>query len=701
MPDTSQSTFETSRLDRIFKARSVVVVGASPERGTPRNSVVRVLLQTGFAGPIYLVHPKHQEVEGLRCYPDIASLPEAPDVALVITPAKTVPAVIADCGAKGIPSAVIFSAGFEEIESGKALAAELLETANRCGVAILGANCQGGWSIKRKTVLSFGGAALQVETLKHAPVAVVSQSGALGGAIALYLQQNQVGCSYVLTVGNETQIDILDCLDWVVGQDDVRTVVVYIEGLNDGARLLSIAERARRNGVQIVALKAGNSDLGQSATASHTGKIASPHGIYAGALHQAGVIMVESFAEVLAIIEALTFLPSPRVTADALGGVSVLSISGGACALLADHSAAQGVPVAEFSPHTAEGLEAIFPIFGRAANPADMTGAVRANPTLLDDSLSLISDDPRTEAFIMQFSSSGKRDLETKGGMFQAVAREKNLPIIMSFAGEQPPLEMRVAFRDNGVLFCQDPAATVRALDWLYQRARYLGKTAREVRPVLPNRAAPRGWSETMEILGDCGIRSPGWRILGGKDKAGDACQGLKYPLVVKALPEDAEHKTEHGLVALQITSPEEVDRLAGAFRKTMGKPEAGILVQEMVSGGIEVVLSCLRKTDFGPVLTIGLGGVGIELFRDVAHLVLPADANEVRDALGSLKLMTLLNGFRGKPRADIEALVTAAVRFGDMFLALPDVAELEINPLMVMPEGDGALAVDALVSLV
>ena len=700
MLERADALLDARTLDHIFKPSRVAVVGASPERGTPRNSLVRVLLQTGFPGTIYLVHPRHSEVEGLKCYPDLASLPEVPDVALVITPAQTVPGIIEDCGEKGIPAAVVFSSGFEEMEEGKALAAELLKTANRCGVALLGANCQGAWSIREKVILSFGAASLQLKDLKHSPVAIVSQSGALAGAIGFQLQTSGIGCSYMVSVGNETQLDILHYLSWIVEQDDVRVVVLYIEGFRDGNRLLDIAQRTRANGVQIVALKSGNSTLGQSATASHTGKIASPHAIYRDVLDQAGIVAVESLADILTIIEALTYLPHPRLSGDPKGGASALSISGGACALLADHAEQLGVPMAEFSPHIARALDELFPSFARSANPADMTGYVRSQPTLLDDSLALISDDPRTEAFIMQFSSSGRRDLDEKGALFKAVAEDKKLPVIMSFAGEQPSTELRNAYRESGILFCEDPKATIKALDWIYKRQRYSSHAVRQLRPLPAARAAPVDWAQTMGVLADCGIAAPDWRILGPGDAAATACEGLSYPLAVKALPSDADHKTELGLVKLRVSSPQEVDAHAAAFRKILNKPDAGILVQDMIDGGVEVVLSCLRKTDFGPVLTVGLGGMGIELFRDVAHLALPADERTVRNALQRLKLWTLLEGFRGKPRADIEALVEAAIRFGNMFLVMPEVAEFEVNPLLVLPAGDGVTAVDALVSM-
>jgi succinyl-CoA synthetase beta subunit len=201
-----------------------------------------------------------------------------------------------------------------------------------------------------------------------------------------------------------------------------------------------------------------------------------------------------------------------------------------------------------------------------------------------------------------------------------------------------------------------------------------------------------------MAYCADSLIQPAPWKVLGARDKAADACAGMRYPLVVKVLPGDAEHKTELGLVKLRVMTADEVDSHAAEFRRRLGRPDLGVLVQEMVTGGVEVVLACLRKTDFGPVLSIGSGGVAIELYRDVVHLALPVSPEAVFGALQRLKLWTLLRGYRGQPRVDIEALVRAAVQFGDMFLATPDVTEFEINPLIVRPDGHGVVAVDALV---
>jgi acyl-CoA synthetase (NDP forming) len=688
---------DQTAFDKLFRPGSVAIVGASPQRGSARNTIVRVLLKHGFRGRMFPVTPSHAEVEGLKSYASPGELPEVPDLALVITPAPTVPDIIAECGAKGIRNAIVYSSGFEEIESGKEHARRLIEAARQHNVAVLGPNCQGVWSIRQRSMLTFSSGPLSLEKLQHAPIAVISQSGALAGAIGIFLQTSGIGCSYIVSVGNETCLDALDFLGWVIEQDDVRVVALYIEGLHHANRILRIAERARERSVQIIALKAGRSPVGQQATASHTGKIASSHAVYSDVFAQAGVIAVDSLEEVLAAVEVLAFLQNPRAGGDSKAGISVLSSSGGAGALLADHSSGFDIPMAEFSPETEEKLGHILPEFGRKANPVDLTGQIYSDANLFRDTCRALHADPRTEAIVVQFASSGGRNLQDNAEVFKSVARD--LPVIGSFVGSTAERETTQVLREAGVLLRADPAATMRALSLLYARRRMSELPKVLAREPLPTRAAPRDWAETMRFCEESGVTPAKWVVLNPEVRAAKVCADMKYPLVVKVLPSESEHKTELGLVKLRVRSPEEVDTHAAEFRRRLGKPGMGVLVQEMVDDGVEVVLSCLRQTDFGPVISIGTGGVAIELYRDVTHLALPVSVEQVLTALRKLKLWTLLRGFRGKPAADVDAFARAAVRFGDMFLATPDLSEFEINPVIVRPQGQGLSAVDALVT--
>jgi acyl-CoA synthetase (NDP forming) len=683
--------------EKFLKPRSVAIVGASPQAGTPRNALVKNLIKHGFQGKIYPISQSNAEIEGLKAYKTVGELPEVPDVALVITPAQTVAGVIAECGKKGIRNAVVFSAGFEEVEGGQVNARALAEAARTHDVAVVGPNCNGFWSVQQQAIMTFSGAALNIEKINHAPVAVLSQSGALAGAIGNSLNNAGMGLSYIVSVGNETCLDVLDAADAIIEQEDVRVVVLYLEGLDNASRIIDIARRARARGVQIVALKTGRSAVGQDATASHTGKIASSHAVYSAVFEQAGVIEVESIAELIESVETLAFLRDPRDSRDPKGGVSVLSASGGAGALLADHSSERGITMAEFQPATVDKLHTILASFARKTNPIDLTGQVNSVPTMLKDACETVVADTRTEAVIVQFASTVRRHLIANADVFKALARE--VPVFLSIMGEEIEPELRKDFRDAGVLLCGDPYAAMKALSLLYRRRDALRLPVPASREALPTRSAPVDWADMMKFCEDSGVSPAKWLVLGPEDRAAKACAQFSYPLVVKALPSEAEHKTEMGLVKLRVQSPAEVDALAAQFRGRMDKSKAGILVQEMVGDGVEVVLSCLRNTDFGPVISVGMGGVAIELFRDVTYLALPVTEEQVLSALQKLKLWTLLQGFRGKPAADVETLARAAVRFGDMFLACPDAREFEINPVIVRARGEGLAAVDALVT--
>ena len=687
---------QTDSLNRLFRPRSVAIFGASPVRGNARNSLVLAVLKHGYEGKVYPVSPTHAEVEGLKAYKSVADLPEVPDVALIITPAKTVPGIIEECGTRGTRNAIVFSAGFEETESGKEVAEQLAAAARKHNVTVIGPNCQGIWSVRAKALLTYSPAALNLPEVRHAPIAIVSQSGAIAGALAGSLHRNGLGCCYMVSVGNETVFDALDALEWLVEQDDVRVVALYIEGLDNAGRIIQIAKRAHSRGVRIVLLKSGRSEIGQATTASHTGKIASSYAVYSDVLEQAGVVALDNLREMLVAMEVLAFMPNPRDSAEPGAGVSMLSSSGGAAALLADHSSECGIPLTKFTAETDARLQALLPDFARKENPIDITGQINADVNLFRNTLKLVAQDPGTEAIIIQHANSGRRWLSDDGEVYKEVA--KKLPVIVSFVGDTLPDETRKEYREAGVLLSPEPSEAMNAMSLLYKLGKYKPDTT-PARTLPAKRPAPQGWQETMAFCNDAAATPVNWLVLQPGDGAATACAKFKYPLVVKVLPSDAEHKSEMGLVKLRVATPADVDRIAAEFRQKMGKPQAGILVQEMADDGVEVVLSCLRQTDFGPIISIGTGGIAVELYRDITHLALPVSPAQVRTAIKKLKLWTLLQGFRGKPAADVESLVDAAVKLGDLFLATPDIQEFELNPVIVGPKGKGLRVVDALVA--
>ncbi len=695
----------SSRLDRIFRARSVALIGVSGNAHKLNGAPLAILQKSGFAGKIYPINPKYQELGGVRCYPDIESLPEPADVALVMVAAEEVVDTVAACARKGMGSCIVFTSGFEEVEGGRELAAQLAQAAHGTGMPIVGPNCEGVWSVKSRVLLTFGSAARR-EHLQHAPIAILGQSGAITGSIARHLQENGVGCAYVVSVGNETVMNVLDYLEWIIGQDDVKVVLLFIEGLNDGARLLPLAARARARGIQLVALKSGNSAIGQAAAASHTGKIASSYAVYRDVLDQAGVIQVDSLTDLIEAAEVFTFCPLPP-RHGATGGVSVFSVPGGTRALTADLCEAHGIPLATFEAETVSQLKQVLPAFGQADNPTDLTAMVLSDPAMFDKSLHLIADDPNTEALIIQFANRGPIEVVEKAEAFKTLAREKQVPVVLTFLGDRLAPEVRRDFLGAGVLAARDAAEAARYLNWLYKGRELLARAAGEPSGIPEGRPAgmargssvPRTWEETATFLADAGIGMPGWRILRSSDDAVLACAGLQFPVVVKALPADSDHKTELGLVLLNVASAADVAGAAATVRQRLGKADAGVLVQEMVPGGVEAVLSIIRNPDFGPVLAIGTGGIAVELFRDLGYLAMPVTRAQVIALVARLKLSTLLKGFRGKPAADAGALVDAALGLAARFAQCDSsMQEIELNPVFVMPGQSGVLAVDALV---
>lgn len=379
-------------IDLMFRAKSVVLVGISANPDKLTGSPLRNLLKAGFKGAVYLVNPRYKEIGGFKCFASISELPEIPDVALILLPAKNVSSAIHDLGRLGAKAAIVLSSGFEESNEGSRLAAELLEAAKCYDMAVIGPNCEGIWSVRNHLLLALGSAADR-DTLHHAPIGIISQSGSIAGAIARQLQSSRFGCSYLVSVGNETCIDALEVLRWMIEQDDVRVVLLFIEGLRDGSRLIELARRARNNGKAIVALKSGNSSLGQIAIASHTGKIASSGAIYKGIFRQAGIIQVEGISELVEAAEVLTSAANLRLSTSQTSGVAIFSIPGGTRALTVDLCEQLDIPVATFQAKTEEALSSILPEFAYVKNPTDLTGQVISHPGLFTDALNIVASD--------------------------------------------------------------------------------------------------------------------------------------------------------------------------------------------------------------------------------------------------------------------------------------------------------------------
>lgn len=683
-------------LDAIFDARSVALIGVSGNSGHISAAALRNLRAQGFAGRVYVVNPGRDAVDDLPCWRTVAALPEAVDVAVVMVRAERVIATIAECGERGIRAAVVLTSGFEETATGKARAAALRETARQAGVSLIGPNCEGIWSVGNRLALSFGSAAARTE-LTHAPIAIVSQSGAVAGALARHLQDSGTGCSYVVSSGNETSLDSLDILAWLIGRDDVRVVLMFIEGWEQGSRILALAERARARGIRIVALKSGNSEAGRQATASHTGKLASSYRVYRDIFRQAGIVLVERIEDLVAAARVFLHAPLPRPSTSDQSGVAIFSIPGGTRALTMDLCAQYGVPACRFTDATLKALRAILPPYAQAQNPTDMTGEILSSPQLFEQALALILADENPSSLIVQLANRGVADLQRYTGMLADHARRLGLPVIVSMLGDSLPLAEQETLARKGIVFAQEPADAVRYLGWLYQAA--LPRSAESMETLVKGALVPRSerWGDMAAYLESLGVPVVRGVCFSEESELRQTGSCLAPPFAVKALPEHAAHKSELGLVALNVPDLGAANMAAQRLRGILGDPQAAILVQEMAAG-VEAVLAIVTDKDFGPVLTVGTGGQGIELWDDVGFLALPAGRAEIYAMIDRLKLGTLLRGFRGAPAADIDALVAAAIALTRSFVQQDELEFIELNPVFIGPAGTGVRAADILV---
>lgn len=686
-------------LDRVFKARSVAFVGVSADPAKTSGTPLRNLLRHRFAGRVLLVNPRHAEIEGIACFPSIEALPEAPDCAFVSLAAERVPAAVEACGRRGIRACVILSSGFEEAAGGRPLAEALARAAARHGVLLVGPNSEGVWAVRERVILTFGSAAKR-DSLVHGPVAALTQSGGVGAGIVRQLMDGGYGASYFVSVGNEANLGIADYVDYLAGQEDVRTILMFVEGLKRGRRLIDAAARARSRGIALVALKSGDSARGREATASHTGKISSAGEVYRDVLHQAGAIRVESLVDLVDAGKVLTYLPRPPRRGRA-GGLCILSVLGGPRSIMADACERLGVPLATYAPETAARLAGIVPAFGYVPNPTDITGQVVGNPELLKLSLEAVAGDPNVEAILIQFGNGGLRDVRERRDLFVDLARRTGLPVVLSLIGDSLEEPLKVAYARDGIAVARDGSEGIRFLSWLWRAREFAGREAEPGADAWIGGArapVPRGWAEGAAWLGRAGIAVPRFAVLEAGADAAAACAGLAFPVALKALPEDSDHKSERGLVALALVGPAEVAGAARSIRARLGRADATLLVQEMAGPGVEAVVSVRRDPDFGPVLALGAGGVMVELLRDAGFLALPCSRAAVARLVGRLRLGALLAGFRGAPPADTDALIDAALALGRAFVATEGASEVEINPLLVRPRGQGVVALDLLV---
>jgi len=699
-------------LERFFNPRSIAIIGASQDFITISGQPLKHLQSHHYQGRLYPINPRYPEVAGVKCYPSLAELPETPDLVLILVNASRVADMLKQCGEKGVPYVIIFSSGFSEMGGeGVKLQRQLAEIARQFKIGVIGPNCQGMMNFADGVYAGFG--SVFFTDYESGRVSMVSQSGGFGFSV-MNLSSKDGGLPFrqMVTTGNEIGVSTLDFIDYFIQDPRTDIIAGYLEGAKDAWRLPEIGQKALAAGKPILMWKVGNTEQGQKAAASHTANLGGAMALYKAAFKQNGIIQVEDIQDVVDYGRAFRNGRLPKGNR-----LAIITISGGAGILMTDECISRGMRLADLAPETAAKLREFVPSFGSVNNPVDVTAAIFNDLSLINRTLQTIVDDPGVDCIAMINASLQGEIANRIAAEIVAVAGKTDKPIYISWSARDVMApEAYAALEAARIPHYKSPVRCGRALaavSW-YAESKRRNEARRAEKPLTLNKPAAAKMlagktgdvaeHAAKRVLAEYGIPVTQEELTTTKDQALASAKRIGYPVAIKVQSPDIPHKTEARAVRLNITSDGE---LAIAYEEILGNARAykmdarieGVLVQEMVRDGVEAILGVTNDPLFGPAVMFGLGGIFAEVLKDVSFRLAPVTASVAREMIEEIAGYPVLAGTRGRPRADIGALVDAIVRLSALAVDLKDhVAELDINPLFVFGEGNGVKAADALI---
>ncbi|MDQ8730755.1 acetate--CoA ligase family protein [Bradyrhizobium sp. LHD-71] len=691
-------------LEALLRPRSIAIVGASQDASKIGGRPLQLLLKYGYAGRLYPVNPKASEVQGLKAYASIADVPEAPDLAIIAVEASRAPDAVEQCAARGVRGVVVFSSGFAELgEAGSALQQRLRDTAKRTGMRVLGPNCLGAVSIADKTIATFS--IVLEDSLPPAGVlGIVSQSGNLGSFTMRLAGERGAGVSRFMTTGNECDVDVADGIAWLARDPATRVILCCLETCRDAPRLIAALEEARAANKPVIVLKIGTSAVGQAAAASHTGAMAGSDAVFDAIFANTGAVRVRSIEQLVQLGHAAAMLLPDRLPKGPR--VALLTASGGFGVLLADAASAAGLSLPELSATTQQRVLDVVP-FASARNPVDATAQMSSRPEMLHKILSAIVEDESCDAVVLLLASS--LGLPRLRSVYMAALRSireqhPDRLIMLCVRGPQDAVAELHAMGFPTVDGIDSCCATLSSLVALGRAARSKAVPSGPVAPMAALSAdAFRHEFGAKQALAAAGIPVLNEQLVTDSDAAARAAEAIGFPVVMKVASVDLRHKTEVGGVRIGLTSPAEVrtaydDMLRTVKAKAPAAKVDGVLIAPMAKGVAELILGTTTDPIFGPVVMVGLGGIFAEIVQDAVVQTAPVSEATAAEMLRSLKAFPVLNGARGRTVADLDAAARAVAALSRFAAAHADsVSEIDINPLLVLGKGEGAVALDAL----
>jgi len=696
-------------LNAILKPSSIAIIGASRRTGAVGNLIVKNILESGFKGSIYPVNPNADEIYGLKCYPSIMDINDSVDLAVIAVRSNVVPAVAEEAGKKGVRGLVVISAGFREIgEEGAKLEKELLDICRKYGMRMVGPNCLGVINTSVPVNVTFASS-------RPLPgkIALLSQSGALCSAILDWAPREGLGFSVVVSLGNSADLNIVDFIEALKDDENTKIIACYIEGVSNGSRFIEVARETSRK-KPIVVLKAGLTSMGVRAVSSHTGSMAGSAVAYSTAFRKAGVIHVDSIEELFDNAKAFSSQPIPNGR-----NVAILTNAGGPGIVATDACEKFGLTLAWLSYETIDGLKALLPEQASIINPVDVLGDATAER--YERALRLLLKDQGVDAVVVILTPQAVTEpTETAKALVKVRSEYPDKPILAVFMGGDSINEAVDILKNNNIPVYEFPEDAIKTLKNMVDYAERLGVQYKEeplefernislVQRVI-GRAKAEGRTvllshEAKTVMKAYGLNIPRSGFAQNLKQALTVANSIGYPVALKIVSPHILHKTDVGGVVLNINSDHELENAYDSMMRNVATllPQArvyGVEVQEMVPPGKEVIVGVHRDPQFGPLIMFGLGGVYVNLIRDVSFRLAPLSRREAYNMIMETRAYTLLRGFRGETPSDIESVVDVLLRVSRLALDFKEIAELDINPLIVYERGKSSLALDVKITL-
>ncbi len=695
-------------LESFFNPKSIAIVGASRQKSKVGYEILTSIMGAGYKGKIYPVNPQADTIEGLKCYPDLKSIQQVPELVIIIVPAKIVPAIMQQCAKIGTRAVIIITAGFKEVgKEGRELEEQIIQTARQAGIRVIGPNCLGVIVPANNLNASFGG-----DLPAAGSIAYLSQSGALLAAILDIANANSIGFSKLISIGNKADINELDVIKALGADPDTKVIAGYLESISDGNAFVREAERISHD-KPILLMKSGGTEAGAKAASSHTGSLAGSETAYESAFERAGIIRCDSIKQQFDYAQAFANQPLP-----AGSRVAVITNAGGPGIMAADAIERKGLTFAKINDQTMSKLASELPPAANLYNPIDVLGDALAER--YEFALSVILDDPDVDIVLVLLTPQAMTEAAATAEVIVNISRQKpQKPVLACFLGAKKVAEGVKILREGKVPQYDATDSAVAAIKVMANYVRWRSRPKRVVKLFPVNRRKVEGIierhqrqkikdigeTESKEILEAYGFLTPKGSIATSAEQAANIAKQLGFPVVLKIWSPDILHKSDVGGVRIGLENEQEVKDAFDLmmYRIPKKRPEAnilGVLVQEMCKSGREVILGMNRDPHFGPLMMFGMGGIMVEVLKDVSFYLAPLTAGEAKQMLINTRTYQILKGVRGEEGVDIEAIAEGLQRLSQLVTEFPQIKEMDINPYMVGPEGTTPIAVDARISL-